>query len=350
MFSNKLIATLEELEKYIELTDQERAWFEANNKRLPFLVSPYYLSLLDHSNVNDPLRKQVIPTISENQFIVGEEHDPLAEVNYSVFPRLIHRYKNRVALLVTDRCLTYCRHCFRRRFTATEHNNIGEKELKEISLYLKEKSEVKEILITGGDPLTLSNEKIDEILYTLRKERADLVIRLATRALVTFPFRIDDKLVEVLKKYNQVGFYVMTQFNHPNELNEVSVKAINKLVDNGLVVLNQSVLLKDVNDDVSVLETLMNKLVTHRVKPYYLFQGDLVEGTAHLRVSLKRGLEIERELRKRLSGLAMPLYAVDLPQGGGKVALTKNYLKEIDKKRALFETPEGEERIYYEVN
>lgn len=350
MFSNKLIATLEELRKYIELTDQEKAWFEENNKRLPFLVSNYYLSLIDSSNLNDPLRKQVIPTISENQFITGEEGDPLAEVNHSVFPRLIHRYKNRVALLVTDRCLTYCRHCFRRRFTATENDLISREELKEISLYLKEKVEIKEILITGGDPLTLSNEKLDEIFYTLRKERKDLVIRLATRALVTFPFRIDDKLVEILKKYNKVGFYVMTQFNHPNELTDVSIEAISKLVDNGLIVLNQSVLLKDVNDDVSVLETLMNKLVAHRVKPYYLFQGDLVEGTAHLRVSLFRGLEIERELRKRLSGLAMPLYAVDLPQGGGKVVLTKNYLKEIDKKRALFETPEGEERIYYEVN
>lgn len=350
MFSNKLISTLEELEKYIKLTELERAWFEANNKRLPFLVSSYYLSLIDSSNLNDPLRKQVIPTISENQFITGEQSDPLAEVNHSVFPRLIHRYKNRVALLVTDRCLTYCRHCFRRRFTATENNFISRDELKEISLYLKEKNEIKEILITGGDPLTLSNEKLDEILFSLRKERSDLVIRLATRSLVTFPFRIDDKLIDVLKKYNQVGFYVMTQFNHPNELTDVSIKAIGKLVDNGLIVLNQSVLLKDVNDDVSVLETLMNKLVAYRVKPYYLFQGDLVEGTAHLRVSLSRGLEIERELRKRLSGLAMPLYAVDLPQGGGKVVLTKNYLKEIDKKRALFETPEGKERIYYEVN
>lgn len=336
-----MIKSIEELEKFIELSSGERQWFEAQGEKLPLLVSRYYLALIDPSDPLDPIRRQVIPSIEELTPSPEEGRDPLAEVVHSVLPRLIHRYKNRVALLVSDTCATYCRHCFRRRFTATEDKIISPAEIDGVRVYLKEHPEIKEILLTGGDPLTLSDQRLEQLFKSLYGERNDLTVRLCTRIPVTYPQRITSKLIAMLKKVRRGPIYLMTQFNHPRELTKESIGAINLFVDNGFPALNQAVLLRGVNDSVEVLEELMNSLLFNRIKPYYLFQGDLVEGTGHLRVPLKEGLILEKELRKRLSGLAMPTYAVDLPGGAGKVVLTYNYLTGFNENVAIFEAPQG---------
>ncbi|NLA93028.1 MAG: KamA family radical SAM protein [Spirochaetales bacterium] len=336
-----MVRTLQELESFIELNERERLWFEAHGDKLPLLVSRYYLSLIDPSDSLDPIRRQVIPSIEELSSSVEEDKDPLAEVAHSVHPRLIHRYKNRVALLVSDTCATYCRHCFRRRFTATEEKQITPKEMEAIADYLKGEPEVKEILLTGGDPLTLNDSNLRKLLISLYSARSDLTVRLCTRIPVTYPQRVTSALVALLKEVRKGPIYLMTQFNHPRELTKESIEAVSLFIDNGFPALNQSVLLRGVNDSVDVLEELMNSLLFNRIKPYYLFQGDLVEGTKHLRVPLEEGLRLERELRQRLSGLAMPTYAVDLPGGGGKVVLTHNYLVGIEGEAAIFDSPQG---------
>ncbi|MFA5513472.1 MAG: KamA family radical SAM protein [Sphaerochaetaceae bacterium] len=342
-----MICSVDELQKYLKLTDSERRWFSSKSKSFPFLVTPYYLSLIDPDNPNDPIRRQVIPLSEEFLNSKGESLDPQRENSYSVLPNLVHRYDNRAALLLTNKCATNCRHCFRRRYTSEEDIIISEKELKSVLSYLKENLQIKEMLLTGGDPLTLSNQKLDNIIGLIREARKDIVLRLGSRVVVTAPKRITESLVSMLKKYNKVALYLLTQFNHPKELTKESLEAVSLFIDNGIPVLNQCVLLRGVNDDVTTLETLMNSLVANRIKPYYLFQGDLVSGTAHLRVPLKRGLELEYQLRKRLSGLAMPQYAVDLPKGGGKVSLGRSYLKDNDENgNYCFETMEGERRIY----
>jgi len=340
------ITTKKQLTSYLTLTEKEELWFDKNNDKLPFLVSEYYLSLIDTNNPNDPIRKQVIPTSDEFVSYSIEDKDPQLESSYSIYPRLIRRYKSRVALLVTDKCTTYCRHCFRRRFTSLDEKAISDKEIHQVGSYLKEKSEVKEILITGGDPLTLSDQNLLNILKILYTYRNDLVIRIGSRVVVTYPDRITPSLISKLKESGFKAIYVMSQFNHPSEITPKALSAIDLFIDNGILVLNQTVLLKGINDDVATLETLMNNLVGNRIKPYYLFQGDLVSGTNHFRVPLEQGLEIEKELRRRLSGLAMPLYAVDLPNGGGKVPIVHPYLKKVEDHNSLFENYEGNEFYY----
>lgn len=320
------VTSIKELEKDFDLTEEEKNWTETKSS-VPLRITDYYLALIDKNNPKDPLRKQVFPNCKENEVNGLETADPLMEVKHSPSERLIHRYSNRIAFLATDLCAQYCRHCFRRRFTGNMLGKANEKDIEFLCSYLKEHSEIKEMLLTGGDPLTLSDEELDSMIGEIRKASPNLIIRICTRIVVVEPSRITDKLVAVFKKYNTAPFYLMTQFNHPRELTEQAVSAVAKFVDAGIPAMNQSVLLKDVNDDVDTLEELCNKLLFSRIKPYYLFQGDLVAGTSCFRVPLQKGLELEVELRKRLSGLAMPSYTSDLPDGGGKIPLCGSYIK-----------------------
>ncbi len=340
------ITTIAQLERHLSLTDEEKA-FDNLEGVLPIAIPSYFLGLIDADDPNDPLRIQVVPTISEGERLAEEDIDPLAEKSYSVTTRLIHRYPSRVAFLTTDRCAMYCRHCFRRRFTGTFQGPATKSEIEEASSYLREHKEVKEILLTGGDMMTLSDQKIEELISQFREAREDLVIRLCTRMPAAYPARITGALIAIFRRFDTAPFYLMTQFNHPRELTREAVDAVSMFVDAGIPAMNQSVLLKGVNDDVETLEELCNKLVFSRIKPYYLFQGDLVEGTSHFRVPLQKGLALEKELRRRISGLAMPLYAVDLPQGGGKVPLTEGYLEESHGCAMWnFTTVEGKKRSY----
>lgn len=330
----------------IVLTEKEQAW-EKDGTSPPFGVSTYYASLITPSDSDDPIRRQILPTSCEMMYSPGESEDPLAEEEHSVTSRLIHRYAERVAFLVTDACAVYCRHCFRRRFTGTQRGPATTEDIIAAARYVGAHQEVKEILFTGGDMFTLSNEKIDALIGEFRAVRPDLIIRLCSRVPVVLPSRITDGLMAVMKKHSSAPFFLMVQFNHPRELTAQSREATARFIDAGIPVFNQSVLLRGVNDDAGILEELCNGLLAARIKPYYLFQGDLVEGTAHLRVPLEKGLALVKELRRRLSGLAMPVYAVDLPEGGGKVPVDSMYLKGRDSDGAwVFETPDGGERRY----
>lgn len=340
------VTTLKQLEEYLDLTQEEKAW-KPEKVGVPLCITEHYLSLIDPKDPADPLRRQVVPTCRENEDMQEESDDPLAEVGHSHGERLIHRYSNRVAFLATDICPMYCRHCFRRRFTGNMMGQASEKDIASAAEYISDKPQIREMLLTGGDPLTLSDEVLDRMIGAFRKARPDLIIRICTRYPVSQPSRIDGKLIEMFRRHNTAPFYLMTQFNHPREITEDAIRAVSLFVDAGIPALNQSVLLRGVNDNADVLEELCNRLLMIRVKPYYLFQGDMVSGTSGFRVPLKKGMEIEHELRKRLSGLGMPNYVADLPDGGGKVPLCGSYIiGQPDKEKGswLFRTPEGEIR------
>lgn len=341
------VTTLDQLKKHLNLTEEELSWRESPIS-VPLCITDHYLALIDPNDPNDPLRRQVVPTCNENLVTEVESNDPLQEVSHSHGERLVHRYLNRVAFLATDLCPMYCRHCFRRRFTGNMMGPASEDDIQKAAAYLRENPQVKEMLVTGGDPLTLSDSQLDHMISVFRAANPRLIIRICTRYPVSQPSRITKALVDMLKSHNTAPFYLMTQFNHPRELTEESIKAVSLFIDAGIPAMNQSVLLRGVNDDVDTLEKLCNDLLFNRIKPYYLFQGDMVSGTSYFRVPLRRGMEIERELRVRLSGLGMPNYVADLPDGGGKVPLCGSYiLQSPDKEKGSwkFRTPEGGTRI-----
>ena len=340
------ITEMDELASLIELREDEKAWDSSGDSTLPLLISDDMVSLLPI----EAIRKQFVPSQKENEDTIGSL-DPQKEKEHQGTERLVHRYRNRAAFFTTDRCFAYCRHCFRRRFTGHLSGPANEKEIKEAAKYIKEHNEIREVLLTGGDIFTLSDEKIDSMLSIFKTSCPNVIFRLCTRSVAVYPERITENLIRIIKKHMYgAPFFLMTQFNHPAELTEKAVHAVSLFIDSGIPAYNQSVLLKGVNDDEKTLIELSDNLLMARIKPYYLFQGDPVRGTAHLRVSIERGLEIEKNIRKELSGLGMPQYTADLPQGGGKVILTHTYYKgsvnDNGKERYIFETPDGEMRYY----
>lgn len=342
------ITEMDELASLIELREDEKAWDRSGESTLPLLISDDMVSLLPI----EAIRKQFVPSQKENEDTIGSL-DPQKEKEHQGTERLVHRYRNRAAFFTTDKCFAYCRHCFRRRFTGHLSGPANEKEIKEAAKYIKEHNEIREVLLTGGDIFTLSDEKIDSMLSIFKTSCPNVIFRLCTRSVAVYPERITENLIRIIKKHMYgAPFFLMTQFNHPAELTEKAVHAVSLFIDSGIPAYNQSVLLKGVNDDEKTLIELSDNLLMARIKPYYLFQGDPVRGTAHLRVSIERGLEIEKNIRKELSGLGMPQYTADLPQGGGKVILTYTYYKgsvnDNGKERYIFETPDGEMRYYPE--
>jgi lysine 2,3-aminomutase len=305
----------------LAIRDDEDAWFRAERDRLPFLLPSYYAGLINSSDSHDPIRLQAIPTAKEFTITQQELADPLGEKNFMPVEFLIHRYTSRALFLSTGTCAMYCRHCFRRNYTGKPHIPTG-KQIMKAAQYLKDHTGVKELLISGGDPLTLSIDSLARNLEIFREYRPDIVFRICTRIPVVMPQMITDELVNMLAEYREKGLYVITQYNHPVELSSESIGAVRRLLDAGISVLNQTVLLKGVNDSVNVLETLMNGLVSAGVIPYYLFHPDMAEGTSHFRIPLKRGLAMYKQLTTKLSRLALPEYAVDIPGGWGKVSLS----------------------------
>lgn len=275
------------------------------------------------------LLKQFLYDQQEQYTKEYENSDPLDEETYKVTGRLIHRYKNRVLLLVTDRCKLYCRHCFRRDFIESSKKDISIDEIEEACSYIKSHKEVQEILLSGGDPLVLQPDLLSCVLNRIKEARPDIVIRIGSRLPIVDPKSITDKIVSILKCVKPI--WLSIQCNHPDELTPQVKHAVDMLVNAGVSIVNQSVLLKGVNDSVEVLKTLSNKLLAFNIKPYYLFQGDLAKGTSHFRVPIIKGLEIVKELRSQVSGLSMPTYAVDIPGGGGKIPLVKDYIIDEDE-------------------
>ena len=296
---------------------------EAGEARsLPLGVTSYYASLARSRDPGrDPIAAQFVPRDAERRVLPYETADPLADEAYRVAPRVVHHYRDRVLVLAHDRCATYCRHCFRRHFTAHGGGAITAQEISDAADYIAAHEEVQEALVSGGDPLMLADDRLNLLLESLRAARPHLILRLATRMPVVEPRRVTPELAGLLG--GLAPLWAVIQANHPRELTEEFAAAVGRLVDAGVPVLNQTVLLRGVNDDADTLEALFRGLVRNRVKPYYLFQGDLAAGTSHFRTTIDEGLALVRELRRRLSGVAVPVYAVDLPGGGGKVPLTE---------------------------
>ena len=328
------------LDGRLDLTGEERGFFDRQSvtARLPFAVTPYYLELAE-DRADDPIRRQFVPSEAELTTRAYELTDPLGEERFMPVPRLIHRYTDRALVLTTDSCAVHCRHCFRRRFTGSGRGAPTMHELTSIASYIESHAEIREVLLSGGDPLTLATPRLGELVDRLRSVRGDLVLRIATRVPVVAPDRVDRSVVELLAGVRPV--WMVVQVNHPRELTAASESVLSSIVAAGVPVVTQTVLLRGVNDSVSVLESLFSRLVGLMVKPYYLFQGDLAPGTSHFRVSIDRGLSIMRELRRRISGLAMPVYAVDCPDGGGKVPLTEQYLEKRVDGWYILRAPDG---------
>lgn len=339
-----VITDISQLETMIELTEEERTWKEDGPSTLPLLISDHMAKLI----ANPAIRRQFVPSSRENTDDIGTL-DPQEEKKHEGTERLIHRYTNRAAFLTTDRCFSYCRHCFRRRFTGSMTGPASDEDIRKAAEYLAKHTEIREVLLTGGDLFTLSDERLGKLLSSFKAARPDIILRLCTRAVAVQPDRFTEDLFNVIRE-NQTGapYYLMTQFNHPDELTEEAMHAVEGFLSLGIPAMNQTVLLKGVNDDAETLIKLCNDLLMHRIKPYYLFQGDLVKGTAHLRASIRKGLEIDRILRRELSGLALPQYTIDLPEGGGKVALTDNHILAFENGIYAIGTPDGDIRHYPE--
>ncbi len=317
------ITSLQELSNYIELTPAERRGMQAAPKLFRVGITPYYLSLIDPVHPYCPVRMQVIPTEDEVHHHDGEYRDPLGEDDLSPATGLVHRYPDRVLLLALDRCAIYCRHCNRRRMVGGEQPIAKDDILRAID-YIRAHPQVHDVLISGGDPLTMSTDKLEWVLRELRAIPHLDFIRIGTRVPVCLPMRVTDELCAMLRRYHPL--YINTHFNHPKELTPEARSACERLADAGIPLGNQTVLLRRINSSARTLEALFRGLLRMRVRPYYLFQGDPVFGTDHLRTPVAAGIEILDQLRGYVTGMALPHLVMDAPGGGGKIPLGPNYL------------------------
>lgn len=334
-----------DLAKALALTpDELEGARRAEREGLPIAVTPYYLSLCDPHDPTCPIRLQCVPRALEAREVPGDLADPLGEVEHEVAPHLVRRYPDRVLLLATDRCAVYCRFCTRSRMVGDGGGPAPLERLEPALSWIAAHPEIRDVIVSGGDPLAMATDRIDRLLARIRRIPSVETIRLATRVPVTLPMRITGELLEALRKHHPV--WVMTHFNHPKELTPESLGACTRLADAGFPVMNQSVLLAGVNDDANVLETLFRGLVRARVRPYYLLQTDPVRGTGHLRTPLARGIAIMEQLQGRLSGIALPKLICDTPGGRGKVPLTPDYVVAREPGRTVLRTFRGEEVAY----
>ncbi|MDK2827438.1 MAG: lysine 2,3-aminomutase [Clostridium butyricum] len=333
------ITTVEELEKVVNLTTQEKNGIKAALNKLKMAITPYYATLIDPDDYDCPIRKQAIPTIDETKISESDSNDPLHETVDSPVPGLTHRYPDRVLLLITQQCSMYCRHCTRRRFAGHEDESLSVDNLLEAIKYIKNHKEVRDVLISGGDALCVSDEKLELVLKKLRDIDHVEIIRIGTRVPVVMPQRITKTLCDIIKKYHPV--WINTHFNHPNEFTEESMLACKMLADAGIPLGNQSVLLKNVNDCPYIMKDLMQKLVKNRVRPYYIYQCDLSEGIEHFRTPVSTGIEIIELLRGHTSGLAVPTFVIDAPGGGGKIPVNPQYLISQSSDKVILRNYEG---------
>ncbi len=339
------VKTPEALARHLALTDDERAGMAALVERggLPLGITPHYLSLIDADDATDPLRRQVVPRASE--FAAGDwdRRDPLGEEDHEVVPFLVHRYPDRVLLLATDRCAAYCRFCTRKRMVGQGPTPTKD-DLAPALDYVRAHDEIKEVIVSGGDALMLSDERLSSLLSSIRGIPHVEIVRLATRMLTFAPSRVTDELLPVIAPHHPV--YVLSHFNHPRELDPHAVRAVRKLVDAGVPVLNQTVLLRGVNDDAAVLATLFRALTRLRARPYYLHQCDLTPGTDAFRVPLDEARAIYGALRGRVSGLSVPTFVIDIPGGFGKVPITHDVVVGGDADSVLLRGFAGEVAAY----
>lgn len=342
------VTTLEQLERYLPtLTQEERAGAILARSKLAVAITPHFFNLIDPNDPNCPIRRQVIPRIEEGNTAPWETDDPVGEDSHSPVPGLVHRYPDRVLFLVTDRCAAYCRYCTRSRLVSNASGYDFHPEFDRQIAYIEQHPEIRDVLLSGGDALLLSDDKLEHLLGRLRAIPQLEFLRIGTRIPIFLPQRITPELCAMLKKYHPL--FMSVHVNHPRELTTEVRDALGRLADAGIPLGNQSVLLKHVNDDVEVMKALTQKLLMCRVRPYYLYQCDLIQGSAHLRASVRRGLEIIQGLRGHTTGYAVPQYVIDAPGGGGKVPVNPEYVLSRNHDRVVIRNYEGKVFEYPEA-
>lgn len=341
------LTTAEELARFVELTAEERAGIAVGASLFRIGLPPYYAALMDRDHASCPIRMQVIPRPTEAHLAQGEYRDPLGEDGLSPVRAVVHRYPDRVLLLALDRCAVYCRHCNRRRMVGQDDGVISQADLDDAVAYIRRTPQIRDVLVSGGDPLTLATDKLESILKAVRAIEHVDIIRIGTRVPVSLPMRIDDELCAMLRRYHPL--YVNTHFNHPKEVTPEAKVACDKLADAGIPLGNQTVLLRGVNSQARTMETLFRALLRMRVKPYYLFQGDPVQGTDHLRTPVATGIDIMNQLRGRVTGMAMPHLVLDAPGGGGKIPLGPSYVLSWSEREVTLRNYENKAVTYVEA-
>ncbi len=332
------LTSIDDLRKIMKLTEKEILAINNLKGRLPLRVTPYFASLIYDTKPSHPLRRNVIPVVEELLVSVSEQSDPLHERSFSPVKGIVHRYPDRVLFTVTQVCSNYCRYCTRSH-SVGKLDKLGKNDFEKAFAYISAHKEVRDVLISGGDPLTLSDESLDYILSNIRKIEHVEIIRIGTRVPVVLPQRITERLIGVLRKYHPL--FISLHFSHPYEITDECSKACSRLADGGFPLGSQTVLLKGINDNIQVMRDLMHKLLKIRVRPYYLYQCDLIPGSGHFRTSVKKGLEIIRGLRGFTSGYAVPTYVIDAPGGGGKIPLLPDYVVEHDKDQIILRNYKG---------
>jgi len=332
------INTVQEFEKVFPLTDSERKALSAQNI-FRVDITPYFISLIDPADPNDPIRKQVVPTAAEMVPFTAMMEDSLAEDRHSPVPGLVHRYPDRVLMLVTTQCASYCRYCTRSRMVGDPSATFSRTEFEMQLDYLKHTPQVRDVLLSGGDPLVLAPKILEEILSRLRQIPHIEIVRIGSRVPVFLPMRITDELCDMLQKYHPLWMNI--HINHPNEISLELAQACDRLTRAGIPLGNHCVLMAGVNDNVHIQRQLVHKLVRIRVRPYYLFQCDLVEGAGHFRTAVAKGIEIMEGLRGHTSGYAVHQYMIDAPGGGGKIPVSPNYLLSMSDHKVILRNFEG---------
>jgi lysine 2,3-aminomutase len=338
------ITTREQLERYMSLTEDEKAGCDHANQKLALAITPYFFNLIDRNDPDCPIRKQVIPRGAEMVISAEEQLDSLGEDSHSPVPGLVHRYPDRVLFLVTDRCAAYCRYCTRSRLVSNAQDYNFHPEHEQGLRYIEAHPEIRDVLLSGGDPLLLSDKKLEHIISRLRAIKHVEFIRIGSRIPVFLPQRITPALCEIFKKYGPI--WMSIHVNHPKECTAELNAACERLSFAGVPLGNQSVLLKDVNDDPDVMKALVHRLLRMRVRPYYLYQMDLITGGSHFKVDVRKGIEIIRALRGNTTGYAVPQYTIDAPGGGGKVPINPDYVESITDDEVIFRNYEGK-RYHY---
>jgi len=338
------LTTAEQLEQYMTLTPEEKAGCDYANQKLALAITPYFFNLIDRSDPDCALRKQLIPRDGESQLSAEERLDSLEEDEHSPVPGLVHRYPDRVLFLVTDRCAAYCRYCTRSRLVSNAQDYNFHPEYEQGLRYIESHPEIRDVLLSGGDPLLLSDRKIEHLLSRLRAIPHVEFIRIGSRIPVFLPQRITPALADIFKRYGPI--WMSIHVNHPKECTEELRAACERLSFAGVPLGNQSVLLKGVNDDAEIMKALVHRLLRMRVRPYYLYQMDLITGGSHFKVDVRKGIEIIQALRGHTTGYAIPQYVIDAPGGGGKVPINPDYVEKITDDEVVFRNYEGKRYRY----
>ena len=340
------IETYEELSKYFSFEPEEAEGIKKALAKFRMAITPYYLSLIDPNDPFDPIRRQAIPQGAECNIAPADLNDPLHEDEDSPAPGLTHRYPDRVLFLITDMCSMYCRHCTRRRFAGQKDDESPSQRIEKCLEYIEKTPQVRDVLLSGGDALMVSDQKLEYIIGRLRKIPHVEIVRIGSRTPVVCPQRITPELCEMLKKYHPI--WLNTHFNHPNEFTPEAEQALARLANAGIPLGNQTVLLRGVNDCVHVMKKLMHELVRNRVRPYYIYQCDLSMGLEHFRTPVSKGIEIIENLRGHTSGYAVPTFVVDAPGGGGKTPVMPQYVISQSPDKVILRNFEGVITTYTE--